>query len=39
MMLDNERVKYSHLAGVTMHPDDLISATIDVSGEDGREYL
>jgi hypothetical protein len=36
---DDARVKYSHLAGFSMDLEDLITATISVSGEDGREYL
>ena len=39
MMFGDARIKYSHLAGMTMHLEDLISATITVSGVDGREYL
>lgn len=39
MMFDDERVRYSHLVAPTMHPEDLISATIQVTGGDGREYL
>ena len=36
---NDERVKYSHLVGASMDPEDLISATITVNGADGREYF
>jgi hypothetical protein len=39
LIFNDERVTYSHLTGFSMHLEDLITATISVTGEDGREYL